>query len=156
MLESELRKPVEDWLVKYGYTVAHECMVGGYCDLIGSKWGKRVGKRRPKLNEVMAVELKLRDIKGVIEQAKSNHRHVNKSFAAMPLDFCRRMRMSSRDKFDEAGIGLIGIDVKSGEIVVFHCSEEKTDRDYNSGLRTFIKDRLWSFNLRHKAKEPSK
>ncbi len=145
--EKELLPIVERWLRASGYEVARECMIGGWCDVIGSMWGTRHGRARPALLETIAIELKLRDIGCVIAQAKGNHHHTTRSYAAMPLDFCKRMRPSSFAKFTDAGVGLLGVH-ESGMIEVL-ISSTRNEQEHDKA----IVNRLWSFYLRHRKAE---
>lgn len=115
MTEHDLRQPVANWLKFQGFEVAHECLLGGYCDLIGFRFAPRVGRRIPPLEYVVAVELKVRDIAGVIRQAKSNRHYANESYAAMPRERCIRMRQPTLERFLSAGIGLLRVDA-SGSV----------------------------------------
>lgn len=140
--EKQLRPIVEKWLEGLGYYVAHECLIGGYCDMIGCGWSKRIGRARPELLETIAVELKITDILGVINQAKGNHYHCTYSYAAMPIGFCKKMRPKSFDKFRRAGVGLFGVGSNSVTALI---ESVRKDRQHSKP----IKNRLWNFYLRH-------
>jgi len=144
MKEKDFQPAVEMWLKNLGYRVARECMISGYCDLIGSKWSERIGRKKPQLLETMAVELKVRDMVGVISQAKANHYQCTYSYAAMPLDFCNRMRPQSKNRFEDAGIGLIGVSERG--LVKSIITGIRQDRKHHE----IIRRRLWSYYLRHR------
>jgi hypothetical protein len=142
MVENEMRSAIVKWLNRSGYYDAHECLVGGYCDVIGCQWSERVGRKKPDLLEMICIELKLRDIKGVIAQAKGNHYHANLSYCAMPFDFCRKMQPKSRQKFIDAGIGLLSVFEDIVEIEILS--------DYKNKMpHVVFRDRLWNFKLRN-------
>ncbi len=143
MTEKQLRPIVEVWMSRNGYYVAHECLIGGYCDMIGCRWSERISRARPELSETMAVELKIKDIKGVISQAKGNHYHCTYSYAAMPYDFCLKMQLKSIDEFKQAGVGLLGVGPMA---VTYLIASERKDRKHSDP----IKNRLWRYYLRHK------
>ena len=74
-LELELIKPVSDYFKNQGYLVKHEVRIG-FCraDLVGFKDDK-----------VVAVELKLKDWKKAIVQAKNYQLGADFVFLAVPL-----------------------------------------------------------------------
>jgi len=118
MLEKELRRPVEGWLFDNGYDVVHEFQLGHYADLIGCKFGERTGRKIPPLIYLVAVELKLGDIAGVIMQASNNWRFVNESYAAMPKNLIDRMLEKTLIKFHYAHVGLLSVDESSTVAVI--------------------------------------
>ncbi len=142
MVENDMRPSVVMWLNRNGYYDAHECLIGGYCDIIGCLWEERVGRRIPQLLETIAIELKMRKISEVISQAKGNHYHTNLSYCAMPAGFVERMRLQSKQKFRDAGIGLLSISPCNVDIEIF--SNYK-----NSEPHPAIARRLWNFKVRH-------
>ena len=141
--EKTLRPIVETWLQKWGYYVAHEVMMCGYCDLIGCKWEERIGRRIPAIQEIVAVELKIRDTTGVLQQAKINQSVADYSYAAMPLDLCARMKPKNRQRFTEVGIGLLAVSTLLGVKITIPAI--KNDIQHNSNVCR----RLWNFKVRH-------
>lgn len=112
-----MRPAVTAWLEASGHTVTYEtmCWCMGYsCDIVGARFAPRTGRAIPPVDSCIAVELKLTDIAGVIHQARSNRAAVRLSYAAMPAEFCRKMRPDSLDKFRAAGVGLLAVD--GGEV----------------------------------------
>ena len=109
MLEKELREPVTNWLQQRGYDVVTEFLIGGYVDVIGCKFGKRVGRRVPPLLHIVAVELKLSDVAGVISQARNSWPHVHESWTAMPQERIDKMLEKTLLKFKYAHVGLLSI-----------------------------------------------
>ena len=83
--EKLMRPIVVDWLQTEGYYVAHEVMLSGYCDLIGCLWSKHIGRKIPQMLEIMAIELKIKDVKGVLKQAENNCYFADYSYIAMPF-----------------------------------------------------------------------
>ena len=140
--EKVLRPVVEGWLQTRGYYVAHEIMICGYCDLVGCRWHKRIGRRIPIMSKIVTVELKIRDISGVLYQAKNNCYYVDYSYAAMPMSKCKSMRYATLYKFKEEGIGLLGIN---------HCVNIVIPARRNKIIHNSnICRRLWNFKIRHR------
>ncbi len=143
--EKNLRPIAETWLRGGGYYVAHEVMLSGYCDLTGCKWAKRIGRRIPSMLEIVAVELKIKDISGVLRQARVNCYYADFSYAAMPLKKCKSMRTATLQRFEKEGIGLLGI-CQNVKVII---KARKNDIKHNPNICR----RLWNFKLRH-AKKP--
>jgi hypothetical protein len=145
MTEKELRPVVTKWLEQMGYYVAHEVMLCGYCDVIACLWGERETRKIPTLHEIIAVELKISDIQGVLSQARNNKYCAHRSVAAMPFDFTQRMRPSSIKQFEDAGVGLLGVNDSVHWVVI-----PKTNL---IGTEIFAHKRrnLWNFKVRHEA-----
>ena len=115
MLERDLRPAVHAWLRSQGYTVIYEFLMCGYCDMVGVRFDERVGRAVPRAIDAMAVELKLRDVTGVIAQAEANRAVVRVSYAAMPAETVAKMPHRTLERFRQAGVGLlaVGADVES-------------------------------------------
>lgn len=109
--ERDMREPVKSWLMERGYLPAIEFWLtnAGCADIVAGAYAARVGRRIPKLEEVVAVELKLRDVAGVLVQAKRNRYLCDWSYAAMPQERVEKMRLSTLGKFSKAGIGLLSV-----------------------------------------------
>ncbi len=107
MKERDMRSAVHAWLTDQGYTVIYEFQMRGYCDMVGVVFAERVGRAVPPLMDAVAVELKLSDIAGVINQAWENRQVVPTSFAAMPWGRVAKMNFQSRERFRRAGVGLL-------------------------------------------------
>jgi len=142
MTEKEMRPIVELWLQNRGYYVAHECLLSAYCDLIGCKWAERIGRRIPSMLEITTVELKVKDVKGVLYQANNNSYYVDYSYAAMPLQKCESMRTSTLNKFKEEGVGLLGVN----DCITVIIKARKNEINHNQTICR----RLWNHRLRHK------
>ena len=110
-IENDMRQHVVEWLTSLGMECAHESMVTacGYCDVIGFEFGAQETRRIPRLNRVVSVELKMRDVTRVISQAEGNQPASTRSYAAMPQEFCDRMKTPTCQRFQDAGIGLLGV-----------------------------------------------
>ena len=110
-IENDMRDLVVEWLTSLGMECAHESMVTccGYCDVIGYQFGPQVKRYIPPLITVVAVELKMRDVTRVIYQAKINQPASTRSYAAMPQEFCDRMKTPTCQRFIDAGVGLLGV-----------------------------------------------
>jgi len=109
--ESDMREPVKAWLVDRGYLPCVEFWLtnAGITDIVAGAYGPRVGRRIPTLEEVVAVELKLTDVAGVISQARANRHLCDWSYAAMPVERVDKMRAGTLDKFASEGIGLLAV-----------------------------------------------
>lgn len=118
MLEKELREPITNWLHGRGYDVVHEFLIGHYADMIGCKFGKRVGHRVPPLLYVVAVELKMNAVAEVICQASNNRHYVHESWAAMPRERIDNMREKTLLKFEHARIGLLSVHDGEANVIV--------------------------------------
>ena len=140
--EKILRPVVTNWLQEKEYYVAHEVMLCGYCDVTGCKWAKRTGRRIPSMLEIVAVELKINDISGVLYQAITNCTVADFSYAALPLKKYKSMRVGSLQKFMEKGIGLLA--VSNCVDIVIHARKNEISHDVD------VCRRLWNFKIRHK------
>jgi hypothetical protein len=99
-MELELIKPVSDYLKNQGYKVFHEIKIG-YCraDLVGFKQ-----------DEVVAVELKLRDWKKAIKQAKNYQLGADYVYLAFPLNKSFNVLKKAEHILRKEKIGLIVIE----------------------------------------------
>jgi hypothetical protein len=61
---------------------------------------------------IVAIELKQDDVAGVLRQCESNRYRVSECWGAMPAERITRMRDATRQKFLDAGVGLLSV---SGE-----------------------------------------
>jgi len=105
--EEELRKPVHDYFEKKEYVVFDEiALFTRNIDVIA--------KRR---NEIVSVELKLRDWKKAINQACLNQRVSNYSFVALPEPVWDRIDRRIYAVSFEQGIGLLSVDGVTRQIM---------------------------------------
>lgn len=116
--ESDMRPAIIDWLNARRCKVLHECVAMGNCDVVGVRFAERHGRRIPPLENLITIELKMRDVAGVIRQAEKHVGVANGSFAAMPLERCQRMRDSTRERFWQAGVGLLAVDAWGARVIV--------------------------------------
>ena len=148
MTEREHLMPI---IVKHfnslGYYCVLECMVAGYCDVVACKWSERVGRRIPTLLDAIAIELKISNIASVISQSHWNLYHVNASYAAMPLEFCRKMKNKSLEAFKDKGVGLLGVDTEIREVTTI--IESKRNLKCENEL---LASRLWKNKVRNRDK----
>lgn len=109
--ESDMREPVKAWLMDRGYLPAVEFWLtnAGITDIVAGAYAARVGRKIPTLQQVVAVELKLSDVAGVISQATMNRHRCDWSYAAMPIERVEKMRNRTLDKFAEVGVGLLAV-----------------------------------------------
>ena len=142
LTEKQLRPITQAWLQGRGYYVAHEVMLCGFCDMIGCRWEPRVGRKIPIMAEIMCVELKIKDIVGVLRQCKENQTVADYSYAAMPWSFCNSMRPQSLMKFADIGVGLMGVDVYCGIRIFIEAAKNQINHHPD------VCRRLWNFKLR--------
>ena len=141
MVEHDMFSAIVQWLNRSDYYATCECMIGGYCDVVGCKWAERFSRKPPELLEMVCVELKMRDIGGVISQAKGNHYHCNLSFCAMPADFCSRIKGDRLQKFIDAGVGLLSVSGAKVEILLNSIYKNRVPHEV-------FRKRQWAFKLR--------
>jgi hypothetical protein len=96
-LELELIKPVSDFFKKQGYKVKHEIKIG-FCraDLLAFKD-----------DEVVAVELKLKDWKKAVVQAKNYKLAVDYVYLVVPLFRVYNILRKAEHILKKEGIGLL-------------------------------------------------
>lgn len=110
--ERDMRPTVDAWLEAQGLTAFHEGMWAHYYDVCGVRFAERAGRRIPPVLDVVAVELKLTDIAGVMRQGLRNLNYAKRSYAAMPRERCERMTPRTIERFAAACIGLLAVDGK--------------------------------------------
>ena len=98
MREFDLRIPVANWLILRGLSPICEVQSLRNCDMIG------VGFEAKILSSLVAVELKLSDIAGVLRQCGLHGDIVNETWAAMPPQSLRTI-----ERFKAAGFGLLSV-----------------------------------------------
>lgn len=108
-IEGTLRRPVVAWIIAAGMTPVFEVWGCGRCDVVGVRFEPRVGRRIPKIAELISVELKMHDIAGVLRQCENNRHHFRFSWAAMPIGRIVKMQQRTIDKFIRAGVGLLSV-----------------------------------------------
>ena len=104
--ESELFKPVSDHFKKKGYKVRYEIKIG-FCraDIVAFKE-----------NKTTAVELKLRDWKKAIIQAKNYQLGSNFVYIAIPLSKVYNVLRKAEHNLRKEGIGLLIINEKTHNV----------------------------------------
>ncbi len=114
MKEREMRVAVTAYLEALDYAVGYELLPGepGYrCDVVGVRFYPRRGRAIPVLGHVAAVELKCKDVAGVIAQGTRDGGWADHSWAAMPAHRVKAMRPATLERFVIAGVGLLAVDV---------------------------------------------
>lgn len=96
MSEFDLRIPCANWLLNRGLSPICEVRSLHNCDFIGVRFDKK------RLEYIVAVELKLTDVSGVINQCVIHLPRVNEVWAAMPPQTAK-----AKAKFEQLGIGLL-------------------------------------------------
>ena len=103
-LEEQLYEPIAEHFRSKGYVVYREAKVAGrWCDLLA------VG------SDIVAVELKVRDWRTALAQAKSYQLGAHYALVAMPLDHVLPA-LRSRDKFEKDGVGLLAVSTPIGGV----------------------------------------
>jgi len=107
--ESELIKPVSDFFKKQGYIVRYEIRIG-FCraDIVAFK-----------NNEVTAIELKIRDWKKAIIQAKNYQLGSDYVYLAIPLFRVYNVLRKAEYYLKKEGIGLLIINEKTCDVKRF-------------------------------------
>ncbi len=111
-LEKELTPFFVAWLEERGFDVVPEYGVpgsGGICDLVGFRFAERVGRPIPRLIEFVAIELKLKRLMEVYEQARSNLYGVDRSWIGIPVGVYERGRPETRRLLLDSGVGILEI-----------------------------------------------
>jgi len=110
MKERELREPIAQWFRDRGFYCAYERLFpSGYCDILAFRFEPQTSRSIPTLTELIAVELKLRDVAAAITQARGYAWSGARSFVAMPENRIAKMRLATLDKFRENEVGLISV-----------------------------------------------
>ena len=107
--ESELIKPVSDYFKKQGYIVRYEVRIG-FCraDIVAFK-----------NDDITAVELKLRDWKKAVIQAKNYQLGSNYVYLAIPLWRVYNVLRKAEYYLKKEGIGLLIINEKTCDVRKF-------------------------------------
>ncbi len=139
MVERDMRPAVDAWLRSRGMVeTLWEAYLCQNADLVGVRFAPRVGRAIPPIEQCIVVELKMRDIAGVLRQAK---RHRNgypvESYAAMPSGFVARMRDASIERFRASGVGLLS--VHGGAVDVVVAADVRDDKEWG----VYRPKRLW-------------
>lgn len=105
-LESELAPPVGAHFGREGYDVWYEVPFNGrIADVIAVKG-----------EEVVAVELKLRDYRGAHRQAIAYQVGCHRSYVGLPLPVALDCLRRHRHAFDASGAGLLAVNHPAGDV----------------------------------------
>ena len=107
--EKQMTPIVDNWVRARGFVPLHERCVAGYVDIIGVQFYPRQGRSIPPIKDAIAIELKIRDIKGVLKQCINNRNAGFWSYAAFPLDTVVTFRRDTLVRFAIDGIGLLSV-----------------------------------------------
>lgn len=139
--ERDMRDAVNTFLKEMGYRTAFEVYRQcGLADIYGVKFADRVGRRVPPATSIIAVELKLDDVAGVLAQCSYNWHSANLSCAAMPSYRIQRMRTGTIDLFSSQGFGLISVSPDSVEFVIDPREHETSNENWHA---TNMPKKLW-------------
>ena len=154
--ERAMRPQVCKWLTDKGFIPVFEIHLAnfGATDIVAGSFADE--EKTPSLLDMIAVELKLTDIAGVLRQAGNNRHIVPLSYAAMPEAVCRRMKKKTLARFWLDGIGLLSVGDTVTEIVEPKRFDEKPDhlrpdgwRWKNLGKRLWRRRNEWEKRLTH-------
>jgi hypothetical protein len=105
-LEIELAKPVIDYFKNEGYKVRREIKIGfSIADIVAFK-----------KKSATAVELKLRDWKKAIVQARNYQLGADYAYIAIPMMKSFNILRKARLKFEQEGIGVMVINEKTCKV----------------------------------------
>ena len=137
-LELELIKPVSDYFRKQGYKVKYEIKIG-FCraDLLAFK-----------KDEVIAVELKLKDWKKAIIQAKNYQLAVDYVYLAFPLFKVYNILRKAEYIFKKEGIGLLIIKEHSCEVSKIIDAKPSKIKTCNITIEEIIRGKRRNLNKR--------
>ena len=105
-LELELIKPILDYFSNQGYNVKREVKIGFFkADIVGFQ-----------KDNVIAVELKLKDWKKALVQAKNYQLGADYVYIAVPLMKSFNILRKAKYKLESAGIGLLVVNEKTCQV----------------------------------------
>lgn len=142
MIEFSLRIPVCRWLIARGLSPVLECASLSNCDVVGC----RFTEKPIRLVEMVAVELKLHDVGGVIRQCSSHlRREIHEVWAAMPMARAKKVW----DRFGD--IGLLGVEGDLVEVIVPATVKTTVDMDGLANWKRAMWTRRneWKWRIEH-------
>lgn len=137
--ESELIKPVSDYFKNKGYKVRYEIRIG-FCraDIVAFKDNKST-----------AVELKLRDWKKAIIQAKNYQLGSNYVYLAIPLSKAYNVLRKAEHYLKKDGIGLLIVNEKTLDVKKLinakHSKKQIGEISYESVNKNMFKVTKYKF-----------
>jgi hypothetical protein len=137
-LEMELTKPVIDYFKNEGYKVRREIKIGFFhADLVAFK-----------NDTVTAVELKLRDWKKAIIQAKNYQFGADYVYIAIPMMKSFNTLRKAQFKFEQEGIGIIIINEKSCKVSII-INAKKSEKKIGTVSLNDIDNRTRKKKFKH-------
>lgn len=139
MLEKHMTDTVGEWCLEQSLNPLRELWLSGTTgpvDVVAVRFAERIGKPIPAVERVIAIELKLDDVSGVIGQCRHS-RAAHAVFAAMPRERIDRMRSATVQRFRDEGIGLLAVDIAHGITVVVYAEE------HADPIGQHIRRKLW-------------
>lgn len=135
-LELELIKPVSDYLKNQGYNVKREIKIG-YCiaDIVAFK-----------KNEVIAVELKLKDWKKAIIQARNYQLGTDFVFIAVPLFRVYNIIRKAEYYLKKEGIGLLVVKENNCEVRKIIDAKPSKKKICNININEIIRNKQRKLN----------
>jgi hypothetical protein len=106
MREFDLRIPVANWIISRGLFPILEVHSLNACDFVG------ISITAKKIDRMIAVELKLKDVTGVIEQCLHHMTRTSETWAAMPA-----LTHDNELRFSKLGIGLLVVRGQSCDVI---------------------------------------
>jgi hypothetical protein len=125
--ECELINPVDNYLKKLGYQLKHEVKIG-FCraDIIGLK-----------KDNIIAIELKLREWKKAIIQAKNYQLGADYVYIAIPLLQAPTLLRKKQHILEHEGIGVLTINEKTckvHELIPAQLSKKKLGSNIQTSI----------------------
>ena len=103
-----MRPVVFDWCKANGLIPVCEVNVKSHmADMIAVDYHPRIGKKVPTVRELVGIELKLSDVKGVLHQCSNLKSWCHRVYAVMPRTKCLKLKPDSLTEFTKLGIGLL-------------------------------------------------
>ncbi len=141
MLEREMRPVVFEWCKSQNLIPVCEVLVQSHmADIVAVSYHPRVGNRVPVVKELVGLELKLSDTKGVLRQCSNLKYWCHRVYAVMPRSKCLRIRPDNLAEFTKSGVGLLMHDETKLEELL--APELVTPTAYKSNFEAFQKN-LW-------------
>ena len=110
--ELEMRPTIFAWLEERGMVTLWESKIFQNADVVGVRFGRRVGRAIPPLELVVVVESKIKDVAGVLSQAECHVGRCTESLVAMPAEHVAKMKPDTLLRFGRKGIGLLAVDAE--------------------------------------------
>jgi len=110
---------------------------------------QRIDGWYPLQNDIIAIELKLKNVKRALRQAKSHLSYANNSYVALPRPLAERIIRSDReDEFRRNGVGLLGVSPNWCRTMINPTNKEQKEEYYDEILQIHCVERFWRGYIR--------